>query len=611
MNCHQSETALKTLITNKRVALLGMPNTGKSTLFNRLTSGSAFVGNWSGITIDLLQGKVQINHEIVEFVDLPGIYDLNGFSEDEKVVQNFLGKFPLDLVIIVLNATQIDRQIRLALQVTSLGLPAIAILNMADEAKYYGVKIEVDQLSQRLGMPTFLISAKYGKGYAVLNNKITQLLAEEKVSFQVENLTNKLLEKGTISPEEMDEILAGIVIMPSHFAKNFTVTLDSFLLHPIFGLPLFFLGMFLVFQLVWNIGLPSMGLMGNITDWLQTTLLEPILKIFPLIIQDFVINGIWNGLATVASFVPLIILFFIIMALLEDSGYLSRAAYLMDALMGRLGLDGRSFVLQMMGFGCNVPALMGTRIMRSPALRLLTMLTITFSLCSARLQVFVFIIAATFPNQQGATVLFSLYLLSFIAALIAAFFLKGQFKNQEPFVLELPPYRFPTLKQIIMRGYGEVMHFVKRASGFIILGCVAIWVLTNLPLGATGLNTFGGQLGNLLTPIMNPIGINPYLTLSLIFGFIAKEVVVGALPVIYAMNATNVSDYIGSTVTWYAAYSFCIFCLLYTPCLTTLVTLFNEAKSWKYTLFSVAFSFGFAWIASFIFYQGVLFLGLE
>lgn len=611
MNCHQSETTVKSVNTAKRVALLGMPNTGKSTFFNRLTGGNAFVGNWPGITVDLLQGKVKINGEMTEFVDLPGIYDLNGFSEDEKVVQKFLEKFALDLVIIVINATQIDRQIRLALQIKALGFPAIVILNMADEAKHYGVKIEVNELSQRLAMPTFLISAKYGKGYGSVYQKIGQELAEQKPSFQVNNLTDQLLEKGAILPEEIDTILSGIVTMPSNFAKTFTVRVDSILLHPFFGLPLFFLGMFLVFQLVWNVGLPSMDLMGNITGWLQTSLLEPILKFFPLIIQDFVINGIWNGLATVASFVPLIVLFFIVMAVLEDSGYLSRSAYLMDALMGRLGLDGRSFVLQMMGFGCNVPALMGTRIMRSQALRLLTMLTITFSLCSARLQVFVFIIAATFPNQQGATVLFSLYVLSFVAALGAAFLLKGQFKNQEPFVLELPPYRFPTLKQVIMRGWGEVMHFVRRASGFITLGCVAVWFLTNLPLGATGLDTFGGQLGTFFNPIMQPIGIDAYLTLSLLFGFIAKEVVVGALPVIYAMDAANVSDYIGTTVTWVQAYSFCIFSLLYTPCLTTLATLFNEAKSWKYAAFSVVFSFVFAWLVSFIFYQGALFFGFS
>jgi ferrous iron transport protein B len=592
-----------------------MPNAGKSTFFNRITGASAFVGNWPGITVDLLQANIKIEEEMhpeadlgeVEFVDLPGIYDLNGFSEDEKVVQQFLENFAVNLIIIVLNATQIDRQIRLALQIKALGFPAIVILNMADEAKHYGVQIQVDELSQRLAMPTFLMSAKYGKGYGRAYQEIVRQLTLEKKPFQINNLSEQLLAaKGQINPQEIEEILAGIVTMPSHFARTFTARFDSILLHPVLGLPLFFLGMFLVFQLVWNVGLPSMDIMGNITTWLQTFILEPILKFLPLLIQDFIINGIWNGLATVASFVPLIVLFFIVMAILEDSGYLSRSAYLMDALMGRLGLDGRSFVLQMMGFGCNVPALMGTRIMRSHALRLLTMLTITFSLCSARLQVFIFIIAATFPNQNGATVLFSLYVLSFISALLAAFILKGQFRNQEPFVLELPPYRFPTLKQVIIRGWGEVTHFIQRASGFIVFGCVAIWFLTNLPLGATGLNTFGGQVGQFLSPIMSPIGIDPYLTLSLVFGFIAKEVVVGALPVIYGMNADNVTQYIRETVTWTQAYSFCIFCLLYTPCLTTLATLFSESKSWKFSLFSVIFSFVFAWIMSFIFYQGSL-----
>ncbi|HEY9702597.1 MAG TPA: ferrous iron transport protein B [Allocoleopsis sp.] len=610
MNCHQIETTISNVKDIKRVALLGMPNTGKSTFFNRITGASAFVGNWPGITVDLLQAQIDIKGEKIEFVDLPGIYDIHGFSEDEKVVQQFLEKFPVDLLIIVINATQIDRQIRIALQAKALKLPAIVVLNMADEAKYYGVKIDDEELSRRLAMPCFLMSAKYGKGYLRTYQEIIQQLKAEKPSLKINNLNNNLSENDFILSEEIETTLKGVVTMPSDFAKSFTPTVDSFLLHPVFGLPLFFLGIFLVFQVVWNMGIPSIKIMGDITNWLKTSFLTPILQFLPDILQDFMINGLWNGLATVASFIPLIVLFFIIMAILEDSGYLSRVAYLMDALMGRLGLDGRSFVLQMMGFGCNVPAIMGTRIMRSPALRLLTMLVITFSLCSARLQVFIFIIAATFPNQYGADVLFSLYILSFVAALGAAFLLQGKFKNQEPFVLELPPYRFPTLTQVIMRGWGEVMHFIKKASGFIILGCVAIWFLTNLPFGTTGLNTFGGQLGQILSPIMQPIGIDPYLTLALIFGFIAKEVVVGALPVIYGMGADNVSQYIGSTLTWVQAYSFCIFCLLYTPCLTTLATLFNESKSWKYALFSVVFSCGFAWVMSFIFYQSALTFGL-
>jgi ferrous iron transport protein B len=367
--------------------------------------------------------------------------------------------------------------------------------------------------------------------------------------------------------------------------------------------------MFAVFWLIWVIGLPAQDVVDNLTEWIQTTLLEPALQPLPTIIQDFMINGVWNGIATVSSFVPLIVLFFMIMAVLEDSGYLSRSAYLMDGVMAKIGLDGRSFVMQMMGFGCNVPALMGTRIMRSRALRLLTMLVIPFALCSARLQVFVFIIAATFPNKNGAIVLFSLYFFSFVAAILTAALFQDFFKNEEPFVLELPPYRFPTWQQVLSRGWGEVQMFLKRASGFITFGCIAVWFVTNLPPNTTGLDTIGGQIGQFLSPVMEPIGLDPYLTLALIFGFIAKEVVIGSLAVIYGLSSGLVSQQIAETVTFVQGYSFCLFCLLYTPCLTTIVTLFNESKSGKFTIFSLVFSLVLAWIASFVFYQTALLLG--
>ena len=610
MTCHSpnSTTLITTETETPRVALLGMPNTGKSTFFNRITGANASVGNWPGITVDLLQANLKINGENTEFIDLPGIYDFNGFSDDEKIVKTFLESFPINLVIAVINSSQIDRQIRLPLQIKALGLPAVVMLNMADEAKTYGIEINTEELSKRLEMPVFAISAKYGQGYTKAYLAISDKLKEKTPAVTVNNIETILEETGNISSETMEEVLNGAVTMPSETAKTLTEKIDAVMLHPVFGLPLFFLGMFLVFFAVWNLGLPSQDLMDNLTGWLQETILEPALQPFPNVVGDFVINGIWNGLATVASFVPLIVLFFMLMAVLEDSGYLSRSAYLMDALMARLGLDGRSFVMQMMGFGCNVPALMGTRVMRSRNLRLLTMLIIPFALCSARLQVFVFIIAAVFPNGNGALVLFSLYLLSFVAAIATAAAFQGVFKNDEPFVLELPPYRLPTAKQVLVRGWGEVREFLRRASGFIVVGCVAVWFLTNLPPGATGLDTVGGQIGEFLSPIMAPIGIDPYLTLALIFGFIAKEVVIGSLAVIYGLNSGAISGYIGETVTFAQGYSFCIFCLLYTPCLTTLATLFNEAKSWKFSLFSLVFSLVLAWVASFLFYQGWLLL---
>ncbi len=595
----------------RRVALIGMPNAGKSTFFNRITKASAVVGNWPGMTVALMQATIAIEGIPTEFVDLPGIYDLDGFSEDEAVVQQFLENFAIDLIVVVLNATQIDRQVRLLLQVQTLGLPTIAILNMADEAKQYGVRIAVDELAQRLKQPTVLISAKYGGGYDRAYRAIAHQLAMQQSSTPIPPSNHVTTPHASIPQATIDRLLAGVVKMPSQRTITLTARLDQVLLHPIFGLPLFFLGMFLVFWLVWSIGLPSQDVMGLLTDGLRTYLIQPLISPLPAVLQDLVLNGIWNGVATVASFVPLILMFFVLMAVLEDSGYLSRSAYLMDALMEKLGLDGRSFVMQMLGFGCNVPALMGTRVMRSRALRLLTMLVIPFALCSARLQVFVFILAAVFPDQRGAIALFSLYLLSFVVALLTAALFQKVFKHNEPFVLELPPYRFPTLRQVILRSWTEVREFLTRASGFILLGCIAVWMVTNLPPGATGLDTIGGRIGQFLSPIMQPIGINPQLTLALIFGFVAKEVVVGSLAVIYGLNDAALGSALAQQITFAQGYSFCIFCLLYTPCLATIATLLNESKSWKFTLLSLGFSLALAWVASFIFYQSALLMGFH
>jgi ferrous iron transport protein B len=275
---------------------------------------------------------------------------------------------------------------------------------------------------------------------------------------------------------------------------------------------------------------------------------------------------------------------------------------MMDAWMSKVGLDGRGFVMQMMGFGCNVPALMGTRVIRSRSMRLLSMLVIPFSLCSARLAVFVFIIAAVFPEQHGAVILFLLYVLSFLSAFIAAaiFSRQKQFAHAEPFVLELPPYRMPTLRQVLLRGWGEVQAFLSRATLFIMVGCVGVWALTHFPVGSTGLQTWGGQLGAWLAPIMQPIGIDPHLTLALVFGFIAKEIVVGSLATIYAMSEDGVAHAIANTVSAADAIGFCVFTLLYTPCLATIATIKAESKSWPYTLFTLMFSLVYAWCMAFV-----------
>ncbi len=593
----------------KRVALLGMPNTGKSTLFNRMTGGAARVGNWPGITVELLYGKILLGSDMVEIIDLPGIYDLHGFSDDEQVVRHFLHDNVPDLALVILNATQIERQISLLLQLKQLNMNLVLLLNMSDEAKKYGITIDSKKMSELLDIPVFKISGKYGTGYPEALQAVTRALRYPTPGM-ADNLRSQLEQDQHIEAE-MARVLKQAVQIPARLPDNLTEKLDRIMLHPWLGLPIFFGIMYLLFQGIFLFSQPLQTGIAEILSWLRETALAPLLSSLPSALQGLLLDGIYNGIATVAAFVPVIVLFFLLMAIVEDSGYLSRAAFLMDALMAKMGLDGRGFVMLLMGFGCNVPALMGTRVMRSRAMRLLTMLVIPFSLCSARLQVFVFITAALFSASAAPVVLFSLYLFSFASAIFTALLFKGQFKNSEPFVLELPPYRFPTAKQMILRGWLEVRHFLQRATTFIISGVVLVWLLTHIPFSAApaSAGTLSGIVGTLLHPFFAPVGINEQLTIALIFGFVAKEIVIGSLAVIYGLTGSALSGALAHQLDWVQAYSFMLFTLIYTPCLSAIATLKSESKSTGFTVFSLVWSLALAWLVSFAFYQSARALG--
>jgi ferrous iron transport protein B len=586
-----------------------MPNAGKSTLFNRMSGASAKVANWPGVTVDLLSAKLLLAGNITELVDLPGIYDLHGFSDDEQVVRHFLCNNTVDLVLIVANATQIDRQLTLALQLKSLGLPAVLLLNMSDEAKKLGITINTQQLGDDLGYPTVLLSAKYGQGY----NDVYQLIETELQAS--ESIATITLEKDFAIDQQVEDKLNQIirhsVEVPIQTSHSLTEKIDKIMLHPWLGLPLFFTVMYLMFEAVYTIGAPLQDSVAWLLEGFRDLALVPLFSFFPPLLNSFLLNGVFDGVATVASFVPIVIIFFLFMAIIEDSGYLSRAAFLMDALMTRLGLDGRSFVMLLMGFGCNVPALMGTRTMRSRGLRLLTMLVIPFSLCSARLQVFVFMTTALFAPSQAPLVLFSLYLMTFAVVILTALLFKGQFNSQEPFALELPPYRFPTFRQMVLRGWHEISHFLHRATKFITIGVILVWIVTNMPYGVEPASSasWSGWIGEFLSPILSPAGINPELTVALIFGFVAKEIVIGALAVIYGLEGSSLMEGIAQQIDWVQAYSFMLFTLIYTPCLATIATLRAEAKSGWYTALSLAWPLTLAWGISTGFYQAARYLG--
>ena len=594
----------------KRIALLGMPNTGKSTLFNRLSGSSARVGNWPGITVDLMSAKMLVGGHIGEIIDLPGLYDLHGYSDDEQVVRHFLSNNTLNLVIIVANSAQIDRQLSLAIQIRALGLPSMLLLNMTDEAKRAGISIDAEVMSAKLGMPVIKISAKYGDNCPEALKTAAALLSNSKTHIDAEHI-NKQLQQNLNIEAEMESIVQETVQMPMQLGNDLTSRIDKLLLHPWLGLPIFFVAMYLLFQFIFNVGKPLQDGIAWLLTLLRTNALEPLLFHTPTWLSGLLLDGIYNGLGTVAAFIPIIVLFFLIMTMVEDSGYLSRAAFLVDALMAKMGLDGRGFVMVLMGFGCNVPALMGTRVMRSKNMRLLTMLVIPLSLCSARLQVFLFMTATLFTVSEAPIVFFALYLVSFSTIFITAMLFKNQYKNNEPFILELPPYRFPTTRQIWLRGWQEVKYFLSRATKFITIGVILVWALTHFPMGLAPASnaTFAGQIGDWFSIVLNPIGIDSQLAIALIFGFVAKEIVIGALAVIYGLQGDALMHLMAHKLDWVQGMSFMLFTLIYTPCLSTIITLKNEAKSWFFAWVSILWSLSLAWGVSFIFYQSARLLG--
>jgi ferrous iron transport protein B len=593
----------------KRVALVGLPNTGKSTLFNRLTGSHARVGNWPGVTVDLATARVLVGGHMVELVDLPGLYDLHGFSDDELVVRHFLEVAPVDAVVVVLNSSQVDRQLALALQVRALDVPALVLLNMADEAKRFGIEIDTQRLAEGLGMPVAPLSARYGTGVPEALAALAHVLDE--AGPPREASVRAALAEDHRREEEIESLVRTSVVVPERLSEQASDRIDRIVLHPWLGLPLFFLAMLAVFQAVFWLGSPLQDGVEWIFEAVRRAALEPALASLPDLARGLLLDGIWAGVGTVAAFVPLIVVFFFFLAAVEDSGYLSRAAFLTDALMARLGLDGRAFVMLIMGFGCNVPAIMGTRVMRDRPMRLLSMLTIPLSLCSARLQVFVFLAAAVFSPARAPWVLFFLYVTSFATVVVTALLFRRRFASREPFVIELPPYRMPTLRQVWLRGWGEVRHFLRRATSFIFFGVLAVWLLTHLPAGAApaGPDTIAGWIGSALQPVLGPLGIDEKLAVALIFGFVAKEVVIGAFAVIYGLEGNALAAEFARNMDWVAATSFMLFTLIYTPCLSTVATLRSESKSLGFTALAIAWPMALAWAASFVFYQGMRALG--
>ena len=526
--------------------------------------------------------------EIVELIDLPGIYSLHSGSDDEVVVHEFLKNNQIDEIFFILNSTQIDRQIVLATELLNMGFNLRILCNMHDEAKKNRIQIHFEKLQNRLQVPIHPISAKFKEGYGFLSKK--QKLKEIK-------------EK----PKKFSESeIKNYVSFPKTLDTSTTEKLDKFFLHPYLGLPIFFITLFFLFQIIYGVAEPIQDFLGGVFDYFGGLLQSNLNSWLPNLLSSFIYDGIYLGITTVLTFVPVIVIFFLMMSFIENSGYLSRAAFVMDRMMEKMGLDGRSFVMILFGFGCNVPALMGTKIMRSKSIRYLSMLIIPFSLCSARLQVFLFFTAIFFEPRIGGLVLFLMYIISFLLILFTAIIFKKDQADNESVLIEMPAYQLPTLRQNMLTATHEVKHFLTRASKFILGGVIVVWLLTNIYISPE--LSVADSIGKVLNPIFDPIGINDKLIIALIFGFIAKEIVIGALAVIFSGNDSTLPDLLFNYITWQQAISFMIFTLIYTPCLSTIAVIKNQSKGKKLVLTSLIWSLLLAWVISFVTYQSLLFL---
>jgi len=657
-----------------RVALAGNPNSGKTTVFNSLCGAREKIGNWPGTTVEKKQGYFTHQDKKVEVVDLPGAYSLSAYSLDERIARDFLIKERPDLVVCVIDASNLERNLYLVIQLLEMGQPVLLDLNMMDMVEKSKIRIDTQKLSKILGIDIVETVASKGRGIKELKEKIVEnLRKKEKRIFKIdyhnlekiiEEITFLLKDKEIFNiPErglalrilegdfdllnEIKNIIPDIeevknktgqelsrltgedletFIIERRYAflkgmvkecvkkevsleERFTFSdkLDKVLTNRFLGIPLFLFFMYLLFQLVFTIGSP----LADLIDGFFGKLAESAKLFFesqnlPSWLGSLVSEGIISGVGSVLVFLPNIILLFLGISILEDSGYLARAAFVMDRFMHALGLHGKSFIPMLLGFGCNIPGIMAARTLESRKDRILTILVNPLMSCSARLPVYILFASAFFPKNQGLIV-FSLYLLGIILAIFVAKVFKHIFFKGEvaPLVMELPPYRVPTIRNVLLSMWTRSSLFVKKAGTIIFLAVVFIWLLSSLPLGVeyAGENSLIGKLGKFLAPLFKPAGFGFWqAAVALLFGILAKEVVVGTLGTLYGAEEEALKQILPQHFTPLSAYAFLIMTLIYIPCIAAIATIKRETN-WRWTALAVSYSLILGWVLSVLFYQ--------
>lgn len=669
------------------IALVGNPNCGKTTLFNALTGSRQHVGNWPGVTVEKKVGKLKYKGEDQEIVDLPGTYSLGAYSEDEVVARNFIIKDKADVVVNVVDATNIERNLYLTTQLLEMDTKVMVALNMMDEAKSRKIDIDVNKLSKELGIPVIPIIATKKEGIDKLIAKMIEYAKEgevEKVQIaygtEIENeisILKAAIEESAASLEypsewtaikllendeymlsnvkeignvkkvlsKLDESIKNItksfgyepemaivdkryefignivnksVKKSEKYAETASDKIDKIVTNKWLGIPIFALIMYILYQATFVGGQYLSDTldegMGGLAETVGNMLANSGVSEMA---TSFITDGLIGGVGAVAVFLPIIMVMYFLIGILEDSGYMARAAYVMDRVMRALGLHGKTFVTMIIGSGCNVPGIMAARTLESKKDRMIAILINPFVSCGARLPIYMVFTAVFFP-ENGGTVLFILYVVGILMALLTGkIFSKTLFKGESSyFVMELPPYRIPSAKNALMLMWQKAGAFLKKAGMIIFPVVTLLWILSVLPFGVEQYSEASilGRLGAMVAPIFKPAGFGTWQAgVGLFTGIIAKEAVVATLGMVYAgvEEGAKLNAAIQGAFTPLTACAFMVMTLLYTPCAAALGAIKRETNSYKWTLFSALYTFVIGWIAAVLVFQIGRLLGFQ
>ena len=653
-----------------QVGFVGNPNCGKTTLFNAYTGAKLKVANWPGVTVEKKEGALKYHNHMYRLVDLPGIYSLTSYTMEEKLSREYILQDDVDVIVDVADASALERNLYLTLCLIELGKPVILALNMMDIVKERGMELDLHRLPEVLGIPVVPVSARKKTGLEVLmhavahhkvegndrqvfdypdriEEKITQIRLRLKEKYPaMENsrwYAIKLLEQDDEVTQKYGSLVEGIVDRSYendiinekyHFIERvmaevlvnkekkeaFTDKIDNVLTHPVLGIPIFLGIMAVVFLLTFTVGDFLKGYVEMMIDYVSGYIIGGLESLGAgAWVISLMKDGVFAGVGGVLSFVPNIFILFLSLGLLEDSGYMSRVAFVMDSVMDKLGLSGRAFIPMLLGFGCSVPAVMASRALEDEQDRKRTIMLIPFMSCSAKLPIYL-VFSQLFFGKAAMLVAYSMYILGLVLGIFVAFvhskMLKGSVK--QPLLIELPEYKTPNKRTIAIYVWSKLKDFLSKAGTTICAASIVMWVLLNL--NHTGLvsdmsQSFGASFGKFLVPLLAPAGLGLWqIAVMLISGLAAKEVVASSFMVLFQVSSSSNANILemlsGMGFTSLNAYCLLVFCLLYTPCLATVMTIRKETGSTRWTLGLVAFQMVFAWAVTVIIFQaGSLLLG--